>query len=112
MSTVLFVLFQTISGTFNNSYAQEKSAYIKGTVFRGQSNEPLPDATILILENSLVTDSDEAGGFTIGPLPAGIYTVQATHLGFENKIIPKVPLEAGGSILLEISMIASTSTLD
>lgn len=109
---VLIFSIQVIAGSFYPLHAQEKYGYIKGVVYNDQSGEFLPDATIIALETSKVTESDEAGQYMLGPLESGKYTLKIIHLGFENKIIQNVSVKAGEIIPLEIRMIVTTNSLD
>ncbi len=110
ISLVLF--FQMITGGVHHAHAQENTGYIKGTVYKGQSAEPLTDVTIMVIEAGLVTETNEAGQFMAGPLRGGVYTVKTLHLGYENKLIGNVVVKAGEIIPLEIRMITTTKTLD
>lgn len=109
---VLIFSIHAIAGSFHPLHAQEKYGYIKGVVYNDQSGEFLPDATIIAVETSQVTESDEAGQYILGPLESGKYTLKIIHLGFENKIIQNVSVKAGEIIPLEIRMIVTTNTLD
>lgn len=71
----------------------QNSSSITGKVFDSNNNEPLPFATICLIEISdsmkqLVngTVSDDNGNFTIDNIQNGIYNVQVTSIGYRKAI--------------------------
>jgi TonB-dependent receptor len=66
---------------------------ITGTVIDGDFNEPLPFANILVQETGTGVTSDFDGKYSF-ELPAGIYSIQFSFVGYETKIITEI--EVGG----------------
>ncbi len=64
-----------------------QNAVIKGKVIDAVSNEPIPFANIIILNTEKGTSSDIDGNFVISNLQPGLYTLQATSVGYKKKII-------------------------
>jgi iron complex outermembrane recepter protein len=58
-----------------------QSASISGTV-RDQRSNPVPDATVYVLNTGRAAITDSNGSFTITGLPAGKYTIRITAVGF------------------------------
>jgi iron complex outermembrane recepter protein len=58
-----------------------QSASISGTV-RDQDSNPVPDATVYVLNTGRAAITDNQGSFTITGLPAGKYTIRITAVGF------------------------------
>ena len=60
-----------------------KTTSMKGKVFRSDTNQPIPNASIVLLDekksdkqdNSTDTKSDEQGNYSLGNVVAGVYTV-------------------------------------
>jgi len=46
--------------------------------------EPLPGATVRLLENKSTTVTDASGRFSLPPVSAGTYTLQVSFIGFET----------------------------
>jgi len=104
-STALFLLFFGIS-----AFAQNKSASIKGTV-KDQENNPLPMATVMLLQasDSVLTTfalSDDKGEFLLSKTSKGKYILQVSFLGYKNF---SKPLEISGN---EESMDAGSIQLE
>jgi hypothetical protein len=62
---------------------QTKTTSMKGKVFRSDTNQPIPNASIVLLDekksdkqdNSTDTKSDEQGNYSLANVVAGVYTV-------------------------------------
>ena len=61
-----------------------------GTVVDRETEEPLPGVNILILGTHLGAASDLEGKFIINNIPAGVYRVKASLLGFAPHIVENV----------------------
>ncbi|MBN2411661.1 TonB-dependent receptor [candidate division KSB1 bacterium] len=76
----------------HNIYAQNNiSGKIYGTVIDEVTKEPLPGANVLVVGTVYGAASDENGNFLIDNVPAGVYSVRATVIGFtpviENDVV-------------------------
>ena len=60
------------------------SGKIKGKVTDRDSGEPLPGANVVVVGTTLGAASDFNGEFVILNVPAGIYTVKATFVGYQE----------------------------
>ena len=49
------------------------------------SQEPLPFAAVKVLNTSLGAPTDTLGRYTIKGLEPGLYSLEVTYLGYENK---------------------------
>jgi iron complex outermembrane recepter protein len=73
--------------------AQETST-IRGKVFDSKTGKPLVSAVVVITPVNVATSTNDAGGFTSGALPAGVYFIKASHLSYTIREVA-VTLGAG-----------------
>jgi outer membrane receptor protein involved in Fe transport len=59
---------------------------IKGIVL-DNNNTPIEAATIIIKENTKNTNSNSVGTFSFNKVATGKYTIEASHVGYSNKIM-------------------------
>jgi len=92
--------------TFSLS-AQDINATVYGIV-TDASGASIPAANVTAVNPntglSLSAQADEAGSFTIRPLPAGTYTITVESDGFKSLRRAEVPLAAGQRVRLEFSL--------
>lgn len=79
---VLTVLI-TLSSIIFSAIAQHA---IKGRVVGNDSEVPLPGANILIKSLSRATVTDIEGYFSMKDLPAGLFKIEITYVGYQNHI--------------------------
>jgi hypothetical protein len=64
---------------------QAQKATIKGKVTDALTNQPIPFANILLLGTDMGTVTDDNGDYEITGLVPGLYSVQASFLGYEDQ---------------------------
>lgn len=64
--------------------AQAQKGTITGTVVGADSGEPLPAVNVGIVNTPLGAATSEQGTFTIADVPVGVYTVQASLVGYST----------------------------
>ena len=77
--------------------SKENYGEIRGTVVEGKSGEALAGANVVIVDETLGAATDLKGRFVIAKLPAGVYSLEASMMGYgSNKLIilllPQMPL--------------------
>ena len=83
---------------------------IAGIVVDAKNGEPLPGVNI-ILEGTLMGASSDADGFyAILNLPPGIYTVQASYIGYNNVDVVEVKVSVDLTTTINIEL--SDTTLE
>lgn len=109
--TVVVSLFFTIP---KEAYSQPITQTIKGKVFDNQTNEPLPGASIMVLESEplLGTVADIDGNFTIGNARLGRQSIQFSYIGYEPVIIPEVLVTSGKEIVLNVGLELSLTEME
>lgn len=73
---VIFFLMQT------TAFAQSGS--LKGSVYDGESDEPLTGANVIIQGTTLGAATDFDGNFTIRNIPVGQHTVVVSYIGYDK----------------------------
>lgn len=109
-SLYLFILFALSIG---NAFAQQGS--IKGNIIDGDTNEPMPSATVVIKAGDMVkgTASDSDGTFSISNLIPGDYIVEISFIGYQTIRFPKVTVKSGGlTPLVDIVLNSGSLAID
>lgn len=89
-------------------FATQARAQISGTVTH-EREEPLPNATVLLLPDSIFAITDADGKFTIVPTRNGDHTVEAAYLAHGS--MRKAVRYEGSPLTVDFSLIYSTEKL-
>ncbi len=92
-----------------------QTATLRGTVTDAESKEKLPGASVVVTAPGLSPTgaaADASGNFEVPNLPAGIYTVSVSFIGYEKKVIQNVGLEAGEIRTLNLEIVPSGLSLN
>lgn len=100
MKSVLFSLF-SISFALN-TFAQ--GGRISGRVYDQINNEPLPFATVQIVELTKGAVADIDGNYKIDNIPQGTYTVRASFTGYDPVTISEVLVTPARPITLDFPL--------
>lgn len=103
--TVLF--FSLISGF---AFAQEIA--IRGRVFNKIGNEPIPFANIVVQGTSIGAQADENGNYTIITLPAGLYNLETTFVGFKKLTVYEVQVTTARTAIVDLALEEEARKLD
>jgi hypothetical protein len=82
------------------SYAQT----IKGKVFDAETGLPLPQVHVTLNNNTAGTRSDSSGIYLFRKLEPGIYTLNASHVGYESVNFKAFSLKAREEKFIEIGL--------
>jgi len=104
MRTLVFILAQHIA--FLPFVQSQPIQNIRGVVRDQETQRPLPDATVMILEAGPITGvtTDQDGAFVIEDVPVGRYNVLVSYAGYESYIIKEVLCESGKQGFLEVGL--------
>jgi len=102
---VLFTLF-----SFSLIHAQTSG--IKGVVIEDKTGQPLPGATVTIVELNKSRVTDANGNFTFSKIAPGSYVVKVVALTFQEKNITEVMVIADEIYNLNISLPEKNNQLD
>ena len=92
-----------------SSFSQ--SGIITGTVNDGEYNDILPFANVIIKDSQRGALSDFEGKYSL-ELKPGIYTVQFSFVGYQTLEINEVIVKNGETIIVDVTLKASTAKLD
>ncbi|MEZ4804460.1 MAG: carboxypeptidase-like regulatory domain-containing protein [Bacteroidia bacterium] len=71
-------------------------AGIKGSVLSKDTQLQIPNLLVEIVETGQSTTTDESANFNIGPLTAGIYSLQISAPNYQTQLITDIKVETGG----------------
>ena len=106
-STALIFLISILS---LHSYSQMGT--IKGRVYNGINNEPLPYVNVVIENTSIGSTTDENGDYKIEQLTPGTYNLTCSSLGFEKAIRLEVEVGSSKSVNIDFAMKEMAVALD
>ena len=86
------------------SLLNAQSGVIRGRVLKKSNYEPLPFVNIQVVGTKLGTASDMEGNFLITGLEPGIYTLQASFIGYETTYSDEIEVNPAKSPYIEITM--------
>ena len=93
--------------------AQEPQQTIRGQVLAANSEKPLSNATISLVNTNpfIGTTTDEEGRFRIEYLDIGRYQLEISHISYQTKFFPELLVEAGKELVLNIRLEESDISL-
>lgn len=75
---LIFFLFLGVTSLLSQSFS------LQGYIRDSETNEPLPFASILVLENNKGASTNAEGNYTLS-LPSGAYTLKISYIGYGDK---------------------------
>lgn len=107
---IYIMLTMILSGS--SAVSQKPVQNIRGVVLDAATNETLPGASILLLEENTGTSSDISGKFLFENIEVGRYTLQASFIGYESLLISGLLLTSGNEMVLTIKLEPALTELD
>ncbi len=93
---------------FTLGFAQE--ATINGRVFDAKNNEALPFANVIAQGTEYGTTTDIDGNFVLR-LPAGLYNLEVTFIGYRAKIVPEIQVSPAAPAQISVGLDEDTEVL-
>ncbi len=90
--------------------AEGQTATVRGTVTT-ISGQPVPNAQVFVVRNTLGTQTGADGTYSIARIPAGVTTIRARAIGYES-MERTVTLSAGQTLTVDFSIKSSPVSLD
>ncbi len=84
---------------------------ITGKITDASSREPLRLANVVLKGTTLGAASDAEGNYEISNVPAGVYTIQASYIGYETREIKNVSVSERGSVVISIELKETAQSL-
>src|SRR5688572_3956853 len=95
---LMLVIFQS-----TNVFAQFTQT-IRGTLIDPLLHSPIAGASISISGTQLSVITDETGGFRFKDVPAGTYSLVATHIGYQERVFGNIVVNTGKEVVLTLSL--------
>ena len=86
----------------------KRAAYLEGTITDASTNTSLSGVTVEILNSNNNTLSNVGGGFKLGTINAGIYSVVFSHPLYQSDTINQVVLQNDSTTILNLVMYSLT----
>ncbi len=104
---ILFLLILSSSILFEGSTGK-----IKGKITDAETGDPLIGANVIVEGTAFGAPSDLEGMFVINRIPAGIYTLHISYIGYSKSVIRGVKVTADSTTTLNISLAPSPVELE
>jgi len=99
------IILYLITYSASMLFAQQNSTVIQGKITSRDTGFPLPGVNVVIVGTKLGAAADSSGFYNIKNIPAGKYTVKATHIGYKPGFINDVTLSAGEKRTFNFSLL-------
>ncbi len=94
----------------NQLFAQ--SGIITGRVYNSINNEAVMFANVVVEGTSLGATTDENGNYSISAMEPGLYNLQITYVGFDDKLISEIQVSNSKPARIDVAMNESSELLD
>jgi outer membrane receptor for ferrienterochelin and colicin len=102
MNNIFFnLLLSFILGTFP---VFAVTGIVEGSVTDAVTGQPLPGANIILKNMDLGAAADQSGFYVIENVPAGVYIIQASMIGYEDRVTADQPVEANRVTRIDFEM--------
>lgn len=93
------------------NFTNAQTGTLAGSIKNVKTSETLTGATVKLLElTSAVTFSDIDGHYLLEKIPAGFYTMEVTYVGFNDKKVSDVEINANTVTTLDITLLDKENT--
>ncbi|NUM51788.1 MAG: TonB-dependent receptor [Flavobacteriales bacterium] len=104
--------FLVIVNSFFSVCIFSQNAVIKGRISDAINNEPIPYANIVVQDTERGVSSDVDGNFVISNLTPGLYTLQASFIGYKKKTIFEIQVNNAFPTFVEFKLEQEATTLE
>lgn len=102
--------FVSLLLSFTSSFSQ--TGTLRGSIIDTETGESLIGATAQFVGTSLGSVTDIDGKFSINNIPAGIYVLQVSYIGYQTQKVENVEIKAGEVSVLDIRLKTESTNLD
>ena len=109
LSAILFLIYSLAAAQTSpsgNGRALETTV-IRGTIYHVDSGVPVDGANVSLRGTQLGSTTDSDGHFEIGNVPPGVYTLQASCVGYRKVIRENIRIDRGRELHLELRLAPS-----
>jgi len=107
---LLFSLLMIVC--LSSSLLAQSKASISGKVIDEESGDVLRRASVLILGKKIGAYTDTKGEYRILNLPAGVYSIQVSYIGYNTKTIENIELKENQNYILNIVLSSAIKKTD
>jgi outer membrane receptor for ferrienterochelin and colicin len=104
-------LYITLTLLLGSALSFAQTGTLSGKISDAKSNEALIGAIIRVETTALGASTDVEGNFTIARVPAGVYKVTISSVGYVNKVYENVRIEAGKTTVIDTKIAEDSKTL-
>ncbi|MCH6200540.1 TonB-dependent receptor [Aquiflexum sp. LQ15W] len=105
------IFFTLILISFTISELIAQSGEVRGRVFNPVNNEGIPFANVVVLGTEFGTVTDENGNYVLTELPAGLYNIRASFIGFRAKTSFEIQVTLARAVRLDFDLREEASEL-
>lgn len=101
--SIILALFILLAGIVS---AQNITQTIRGSVFDGETRQPLVGAQIIVMDSNpvLYAESDVQGKFSIKNIPLRRVTLQVNYLGYKKLQLPNLISNSAKDLVVDVAM--------
>lgn len=88
-----------------------QTASLSGRVYDALNNDPIPFANVVLQNTNFVTTTDDNGNYTFSNLPASLYNIIVSFVGYKNATIFEVQLSNARPTIIDIPLENSAEEL-
>jgi hypothetical protein len=92
--------------------AQGPTQTIRGKVVDASTRKALPYATVMLVDETIGTTTNEEGRFVMEEVPVGRYDLKVSYVGYKPVTIPELMVGSGKEVVLEVEMEETYSELE
>ena len=104
---VLFTAFQVAA----ESGSSQKYGSLEGQVTDSMNGDPLPWATVTIVNGLGRVRADSTGRFIITDLPPGTYALRVSHVGYQTRTSGQIEVKAGETSVARMELTLETTSI-
>lgn len=106
------LLFSSLFLSLNSLNAQNITQILRGRVVEAITNNPIPEVSISLNNNTSAVSTDTNGVFIFDKTPVGRYRLTVSSVGFQTTILTDVLIESGKEAVLNIVLKTANVALD
>jgi TonB-linked SusC/RagA family outer membrane protein len=92
--------------------SEARAGTIRGRVTAAENGGPVDVAQVTVVGTAFSAVTNDAGDYVISGVPAGLYTLRASRLGFADVTHENVTVEDDGTVTVNFTLRTSALTLD
>lgn len=109
LASIFLTFILTIYLGLNDAKGQ---GVIKGVITDAKTHETIVGANVILQGTTMGASSDLDGNYEIKNIPEGTYNVVVSFISYSTKIIPKVKVSKGQTIVLNIEIEEKVSSIE